>query len=95
MAFIPHNEPTEVAQPSEEPLDLPTPFVATQRSAILGPLLLAVAAVGSNHLHSQLGQFHVQRIGVVGAVADQASRERIDEAGVEGRGDQTTLVRRS
>jgi hypothetical protein len=70
MAFIAHDEASEVPEPSEEAFDLPPPLVATQWAAILGLGLLAVPAMWSDHLDAQLGQVFIQWIGVIGAVAD-------------------------
>ncbi len=49
MIFIADDQPPEVTQPGEEPLDLPPPLAPAERAAILGGRFLAVAAVRSNH----------------------------------------------
>src|SRR5215469_5737544 len=95
MLLVAHDEAAQVAQPSEEALNLPSAFVASQWAAILGFRLLPVPTVGSNHLASQLGQFLIQRIRIVRAVAYQPSREISEEARIERGRDQGDLVRRS
>ncbi len=95
VPLVAHHQAPEVAQPGEEPLHLPTALVAAQGAAILGLGLLTVAPVGCDHLDAQLSQRRIQRVGVVGAVADQASGEVRDEARVEGGRDEADLVRRS
>jgi hypothetical protein len=95
IAFVPHHEATEGAQPGEEPFDLPAAFVAPQWSAILRFGFLPVPAMWRDHLHTQLGQFRVEGVGVVGAVANEASRQGVYESRIERGSDETDLVRRS
>jgi len=89
-----HDEPTKVAQPSEQSFDLPSAFVAPQRSAVLGLGTFPVAPMWGNHLDAQLSQLEVQRVSIVGAITNQTSGEVRDEARVESGSDETTLVRR-
>jgi hypothetical protein len=95
VAFIAHDEASEVAQPSEEALDLPAPLVAAQRAPILGLRAFAAASMRRNHLDTEFSQRLVQRVGVVGAIADEPFRQAGYEAGVEGGGDKRNLMRRS
>ncbi len=44
VALVADDEPTEVAQPSEEPFDLPSALVPTQGATVLGLGPLAVSA---------------------------------------------------
>jgi hypothetical protein len=48
-----------------------------------------------NHFHATLGRFSIQRISVVGAVADQPLGQVVYESCVERGSDGTTLARRS
>jgi hypothetical protein len=95
MALIADHETAEIAQPSEEPFDLPPTLVAAQRTPILGPGLLPVPTMRSNHLHAEVGEFCVKEIGVVGTISNQALGQRVDESRVERGGDEAALVRRS
>jgi hypothetical protein len=95
VALIADDETPEIAQPGEEPLHFPPPPVAAQWAAILRPGPGAVAAVGGDHLDAQRLQSRIQWIGIVAPVADQSAREIIDKSGVEGRGDEGNLARRS
>ncbi len=45
MTLIAHDQGTEVAQPSEQALDLPTALKATQLAAILGFGVSSIATV--------------------------------------------------
>ena len=56
MALVADDQAAEVAQPGEEPLDLPAAPVAAQRAAILGLGPLAVAPMRRDHLDAQLRQ---------------------------------------
>ena len=71
MTLIPDNQLMEVAEPSEEALDLPPSFVPAQLPAILGLGLRTVARVRSNHLDAHLLQLCVKRVGVVRFVSDE------------------------
>jgi len=62
-----------VVQPCKKPLNLPSPSVAAQWSAILG-LVLAVGAMRSNHLHATDTHRLIERVGVIGLVAYQPFR---------------------
>jgi hypothetical protein len=47
------------------------------------------------HLDSKLGQLYIERVSVVGAIADKSFGQLSYESPVEGRGDKPTLMRRS
>jgi len=69
-----------VVHPGEDPLDLPSAPIATQRPAVLG-LLLAVGSVGRDHLNAVfLSERLIERIRVVGLVADQPFGQFVEEA---------------
>jgi hypothetical protein len=55
VALIAHHEAAKIAQPSEEPFNLPATAIATQRATILRLGFLPVPTVRSDHLHAQLG----------------------------------------
>ena len=76
MIFIPDHEAPEVAQPGEEPLDLPPPLGAAQGAAILRFRFGAIAPMRSNHVNAQLAEASVKRVGVIRPVADEARRQR-------------------
>ena len=76
MIFIADDQPPKVAQPGEEPLHLPPPLVAAQRAPILSGRFFAIAAVRGNHLDPQLAEASVEGVGVIRAVANEASRQR-------------------
>jgi hypothetical protein len=59
------DEAPEVAQPSEEPLDLPATLVAPERATVSRLGLLSVAAVWGDHFHAQLRQGRIQRASIV------------------------------
>src|SRR5512138_2486705 len=62
---------SEVLQPSEQALDLPTSDVTTQRTAILRGRLLPVGLVRGNELNASFVQSFIQRVAVIGSVTDQ------------------------
>src|SRR5277367_4826945 len=86
VIFPAHNDATKVMKPGEQALDFPSAAVAAQRAAVLGDRLAAVPAVRKNQLHAQgFAQALVQRIAVIGFVADQScgsfSEESLPEGG--------------
>ena len=82
-------------QPREKPFHPPASAVATQWTAVLGwrsPL----SAMGCDHFDPvALGQIAVQSVTVIGFVADQSCRERVEETVPEDSFDELAFVRRS
>lgn len=64
----------ELPQPGKQPFDLPTPSVAAQFALVLGwPM---IQPVGRDQFHAPFPeQLFIQRIAVVGLVADEARRQ--------------------
>src|ERR1035438_94625 len=83
-----------VLHPGEEPFDFPTAAVAAQRAAILR-LLLAVGSVGRDHFNAVLTHLLIQRIRVVGLVADQSRGQFVEEASGQNSFHKPALGRRS
>ncbi len=69
----------EVLEPRVQPLDLPAAAVAAQCPAVLRRWLHSVRLVRRDHLDAFRFKFSVERVGVVGAVADQSSGLLSDE----------------
>ena len=83
-------------QPSKQPFDLSAPTVAPQLAAVLRLGPTAVALVGRNQFDAVLLlQARIQRIAVIGAVANHASRRRRREALFDGGFDEPGFMRRS
>ncbi len=61
-------------EPSKEALDFPAPSVATEGAAILCSLLSG-PMIGRDHLDAVEGQLGIERVAVVGLVADQPLRK--------------------
>ncbi len=91
--FIAGDESPEVLQPCEEPLDLPPAAIAAERTTVLG--LAPIRAVGGDEFDAALGEPRVEPIAVVGAVPDQALRERAEEALLQGLFDEGDFGRAS
>ena len=79
VSLIADDEPTEVAQPGKEPLNLPAAPLAAQGAAVLGLGAFPVAPVRRDHLDAQLGQRRIERVGIIGAVANEPLRQGIYE----------------
>lgn len=96
MIFVTNNQTPEVLQPCEQAFDFPSPFVAAKASAVLGGRLEAITSVGSDQFHpTLLLESAVQRIAVVGLVADDSRGQFIQEAGIQRCFDQAYFVRAS
>jgi hypothetical protein len=96
LMFPAADESAEVVKPSEEALDFPAAAVTTQFAAVLGVLPAAIVLVGRDEPDAVfLQQVLVERIAVVGAVADHSfwlgSRETLRE----GRFNEARFMRRS
>ena len=78
VVFPSGDEAAEVVHPGEESLHLPPSSVAAQLASVLG--FASAPPVGRDQLDSiLLGQFRVERIRVVGFVADQPGGELVEE----------------
>src|SRR5215831_576760 len=76
VVFVADHQPAKVVQPGEESFNFPTTLEAAQRTTILSDSIRpATRAVWSNHLGTELLQhLLIQRVTVVGLVANQALR---------------------
>ena len=89
------DESSEGVHPGEEPLDFPAAAIASQRSSILG-LPFTVGAVGRDQLDAVLcGKLLVERIRIVGLVADEPGRELVEKASGKNLFHKPALGRRS
>jgi hypothetical protein len=96
VIFPAADESAEIVEPGKEALDFPAPTVATQSAAVLGALATAVVLVGRDEPDAVfLPEALIERIAVVGAVADHSiwfgSRETLRD----GRFDEFAFMRRS
>ncbi len=90
------DQAAKIMQPGKQTFDLPTPTVTPELASILGFGSAAVALVGRDQLDTVLLlQPRIQRIAIVGAVADQASGNRRREALLDGGLDEPGFMRRS
>ena len=78
--------------PGEETLDEPASHVAAQPSSILRRRLDAIGAVWRDHLDTISSQFLVERIAVIGTVADQVFWLGFDHVEVEAQLHQADLM---
>jgi hypothetical protein len=81
MVFPSGDEATEVVHPGEEPFHFPASAIATQWAAVLG-VMSSPSPVGSNHFDAVFGgESFIERVRVVGFVADKPCGELVEEAG--------------
>src|SRR6202790_3302020 len=83
-------------EPSKQTLDFPATPVATQGAAVLRDGFAAVPAVRRDQLDAQIFAYPlIQRIAVVGFIADQSLRCFAEEAPLERGFDERGFIRRS
>src|SRR5690242_15386090 len=95
IALIADHEPPEIAQPGEEPFDLPAAAIPAERAAVLRFGAHASTAMWRDHLHPELGQCPIKAVGIIGAISNESPGQLVYKAGVEGGRDKGDLVRRS
>lgn len=95
MIFESSNQPAIVLQPGEQPLHLPTSLVASQGPAVLCLRFGAIAFVRGDQRHALVQALKVQRVAVVGLVADEPFGPAPGQATVDQVRDEPGLVRRS
>ena len=85
MVFPANDHATKIMKPGEQALNFPAATVATQHTAILGDFPAACGMVRRNQLDAEaFANLRIQRIAVVGAVANQAFGSFRKEAPLEG-----------
>src|SRR5271157_498893 len=73
-AIVPHDEPTEVAEPSEGAFHGPPSLISPQRPTVLRRRLASIPAMRGDQLDAPRRQLLAQRVTVVPAVGDEADR---------------------
>lgn len=80
VVFPSGDEAAEVVHPGEEPLHFPASAITPQLTPVLG-FAFAVRTIGCDQLDVVLlGQLRVERVRVVGLVANEPGREFVEEA---------------
>jgi hypothetical protein len=96
VVFPANDDAPKVVKPSEQTLDLPSPPVAAQHATILRGFAAARGIVRCNQLHAEaLPDARIQRIAIVGAVADQSLGSFGEESPFERDLDEPCFMRRS
>src|SRR5712691_8531181 len=96
VIFPAADESAEVVEPGEKALDFPAAAVTAQFTAVLGALPAAIVLVGRDEPDAVfLQQALVQRIAVVGAVADHSFWHGSRETLRDGRFNEARFMRRS
>ena len=84
MVFPANHDAAIVMKPREQALDLPAATIAAQRAAVLGDRFAPVPPVRRDQLHTEsFPQALIQRVAVVGFVADQSRRSFSEESLLE------------
>jgi hypothetical protein len=83
MDLVARHESAEVEEPGEKAFDLPSPAVAAESAAVVARSSALVARRCKHTDVSLSGESFIEAIAVVGFVADEDFRLRIDDARVE------------
>ena len=90
------DDTTIIMEPSKQAFDFPAATVAAQRAAVLGDWPAPVPAMRRDQFHAELCAYAlIQRIAVVGFIADQSLRDFAEEAALECGLDERGFIRRS
>jgi hypothetical protein len=96
VVFPAADQSAEVVKPSEEAFDFPAAAVTAQFTAVLGVLPAAIVLVGRDQQDTVLfSQALIERIAVVGAVADHSFGFGLRETLFDGGFDEFRFMRRS
>ena len=96
MVFIANDQTTEVEEPGKQPLDLPSPSIASQWSTVLGRLSTTPSPMRGNHLGAVLlSEFSIQPVTVVCLVPNESFGRFVDDALIQCLGDQLHFSWRS
>jgi hypothetical protein len=96
VIFPTADQSAEIVKPGEKAFDFPATTVSAQLAPVLGALAVAIVLVGRDEPNVMfLPEVLVERIAVVGAVADQASGFGAREALLDGSFDELRFMRRS
>ena len=95
VAFISHNQSSEVADPGDRSLDLPPAFISSQLSTILGFGFLAILSMGANQLDSLFRKSCSKGVRIGGSIVDQSFDPplRVNGRLLEGRFDELDFAR--
>ena len=93
MIFVTDHEAAEVMEPGKQPLDLPSPLIATQHPTVLGGRLAAVIAVRGDQLYALCSQLPIEAIAVISSVPDESLRGLLGEALIESALDKGDFMR--
>ena len=95
MVLVTHQNPTEVLQPREQPLNLPSSLVTTKLSPVLRLRFNAVRFMRRNQLYALLSQFFIKRVRVIRFVANQPLWGIVGKTFDESLPDKSDFMRRS
>src|SRR5579862_7223977 len=91
-----NDDATIIMEPSKQALNFPATAVAAQYAAVLGGRSAAVPAVRRDQLHMEIFAYPlIQRVAVVGFVADQPLRRLTEESALQRGFDERGFIRRS
>ena len=94
MILIPHNQPTEVVKPSEQPFDLPPSSIPSQWATILAGRFASATSMRSDQLHvSFFGQSRIQRVAVIGLVSHHPLGQFVQNTRIQRRLDPRYFMR--
>ena len=96
VVFPANDDATIIMEPGKQTLDFPATTVAPQDATVLGDGSAPVPAVRRDQFHTEMFAYAlIQRIAVVGFIADQSLRCFAEESALERGFDERGFIRRS
>lgn len=84
MIFITNNNTTEVLDPGKQPLNFPSPLIATQNATVLSRRFSSIIFMRSNQLNTAFfGQLVIQLITVICSIANNFFRQMLGKTGIQ------------
>ena len=95
MIFVTNDDSSVVLYPGKESFDFPAPLVTPQLSAILRFRLLSIALMRRNQFNPERCQLLIQRIRIIGFIADQFLRHLLNQPMLNRFSNKSDFMRRS
>ena len=86
---------SEITPPSEQALDIPTAYVATQSTSVFSLVGRSIAPVRGDQIYTLLLKLRIEFVSVIGFIADLPSRLLSKKRSLKGSLDKGDFMRRS
>ena len=95
MILVSNDNSSVILYPGKESFDLPASLVTSEFSAVLSLRLLSITFMRRNQFNSERCQFFIQRVGIIGFIANQLFRHFLNQSMFDCCADKSDFMRRS